>query len=150
MRSTEIANLRLKGISNSPNWCVRFYGVGISDESGALTLPASRAMASSRFPRKLSPLMLNTVASSKIRLRAHSWASSSLKLVLQWDGCLLLVKTILKLPSLLYLRSIRSKNSRVFSLSNSQRPTSSIIRQDGRTRPLRTADSFPVRLSCPN
>lgn len=69
---------------------------------------------------------------------------------LQCEGCLLLVNTILKLPSLLYLRSIRSKNRRVFSLSNSQCPTSSIIRQDGRTKPLSTEASFPARLAAVN
>lgn len=118
--STEIANLRPKEIANNPDWCVRFYGVGTSDEAGAFTLLVCRATVSSFLPRKLSPLILNTVASSKIRSSAQSRASSSLKLVRQWDGCLLLVKTMLKLPSLLYLRSIKSKNSRVFSLSNSQ------------------------------
>ena len=127
-----------------------FYGVGFSEESGAFTLLVCRATVSSFFPRKLSPLMVNTVASSKILSRAHSKASSSLKLPLQCEGCLLLVNTILKLPSLLYLRSIRSKNRRVFSLSNSQCPTSSIIRQDGRTKPLSTEASFPARLAAVN
>src|SRR5699024_11632532 len=50
---------------------------------------------------------------------------------------------MLKLPSLLYLRSIRSKNSRVFSLSKAQWPISSIIRQEGRIRPLRQESVFP-------
>ena len=127
-----------------------FYRVGVSEESGAFTLLVCRATVSSFLPRKLSPLMLNTVASSKIRSRAQSRASSSLKLLRQWDGCLLLVNTILKLPSLLYLLSIRSKNSRVFSLSDSQWPTSSIIRQEGRTRPLRTDASLPARLAAVN
>lgn len=85
------------------------------------------------FPRKLSPFILNTVASSKIRSTAHRRESSTLKLFLRWDGCLLLVKTMLELPSLLYLRSMRSKNSCVLSLSNSRWPTSLIMRQEGRT-----------------
>ena len=68
-----------------------FYRVGVSEESGAFTLLVCRATVSSFLPRKLSPLMLNTVASSKIRSRAQSRASSSLKLLRQWDGCLLLV-----------------------------------------------------------
>lgn len=65
-----------------------FYRVGVSEESGAFTLLVCRATVSSFLPRKLSPLMLNTVASSKIRSRAQSRASSSLKLLRQWDGCL--------------------------------------------------------------
>ena len=93
MGSTEIANLRSKENANNPDWFIRFYGIGVSEESGAFTLLVCSATVSSRFPRKLSPFMLNTVASSKIRSRAHSSASSSLKLVLQWDGCLLLVNT---------------------------------------------------------
>lgn len=87
-------------------------------------------MVSSFFPRKLSHLMLNTMASSKIRSREHSNASSSLKLLLHSDGFLLLVNTIMKWLSLLYLRSITSKNRRVFSLSNPQCRTSSIIKQE--------------------
>ena len=89
------------------------------------------------LPRKLSPRILNTSASSKMRSRAHRSASSSLKISRHRAGFLLLVKTVLKLPSLLYLRSTKSKNRRVFSRSNSQWPISSIIRQEGRTKEFR-------------
>ena len=82
------------------------------------------------LPRKLSPRILNTSASSKMRSRAHRSASSSLKISRHRAGFLLLVKTVLKLPSLLYLRSTKSKNRRVFSRSNSQWSISSIIRQE--------------------
>lgn len=44
------------------------------------------------------------------------------------------------------LRSIMSKNIRVFSLSNTHRPTSSIIRHDGFTRPLIVELSRPYFL----
>ena len=71
------------------------------------------------LPRKLSPRILNTSASSKMRSRAHRSASSSLKISRHRAGFLLLMKTVLKLPSLLYLRSTKSKNRRVFSRSNS-------------------------------
>ena len=40
-----------------------------------------------------------------------------------------------------------SKNRRVFALSNSQWPISSIIRQEGLTRLARSGPSFPVRLA---
>jgi len=70
--------------------------VGISAEVGVLTLMVCRATAFIVLPRRLLPLMLNTVASSKLRSRAHSRVSFSLKLVLRRDGRLLLVKTILK------------------------------------------------------
>ena len=96
------------------------------------------------LPRKLSPRILNTSASSKMRSRAHRSASSLLKISRHRAGFLLLVKTVLKLPSLLYLRSTKSKNRRVFSRSNSQWPISSIIRQEGRTKEFRQEAVFPA------
>lgn len=58
---------------------------------------------------------MNTVASSKIRSRAHSSEESSLKNSPHLSGPLLLVNIIVFGPSLLYLRSIMSKNIRVCS-----------------------------------
>ena len=76
------------------------------------------------------------MASSKIRSSRQRSASSSSKHSFHWDGCLLLVNTVLNIPSLLYLLSITSKNSIVFSLSNLQWPISSIIRHGYLTRVL--------------
>jgi len=121
-----------------------------SGDSAAVVLPICREIFSSRLPLKLSPLIVKTVASSNIRSREHNSESSSLKTSLHCDGFLLLVKTMLKLPSFWYRLSIRSKNSRVFSLSNSQWPTSSMIRHDGRTRLLSTDASLPLRLAVVN
>ena len=64
-------------------------------------LPVCTETVSSFFPRKLSPRSLNTVASSKMRSSAHRSVESSLKSSRQRAGFLLLVKTMLKLPSLL-------------------------------------------------
>lgn len=79
---------------------------------------------------------MNTVASSNIRSRAHNREESSLKNSPHLSGPLLLVNIIVFGPSLLYLRSMTSKNIRVFSLSKTHLPISSMIRQDGFTRPF--------------
>ena len=34
----ETTNLSQREITNNPDWCVRIYGVGISEEAGAFTL----------------------------------------------------------------------------------------------------------------
>ena len=96
-----------------------------------MILSVSREMVSKFLPRKLLPLNLKTIASLKMRSNAHSKASDSSKLSFHNAGTLLLVKIILKELSLLYLLSIRSKNGRVFSLSNTQCPISSITRHEG-------------------
>jgi hypothetical protein len=75
--------------------------------------------------------------------KAQGRESSSLNLSHHVPDMELLVNTILKLPSLLYLRSTRSKKSQVFSASNTQYPTSSMIRQDGLTRLLMTFFLLP-------
>lgn len=53
-------------------------------------------IATNCLPRKLSPRILNTSASSKMRSRAHRSASSSLKISRHRAGFLLLVKTVIK------------------------------------------------------
>ena len=72
-----------------------------ASSSTAFTLPVCTETVSSFFPRKLSPRSLNTVASLKMRSSAHRSVESSLKSSRQRAGFLLLVKTMLKLPSLL-------------------------------------------------
>ena len=103
-----------------------------------MILSVSREMVSKFLPQKLLPLNLKTVASLKMRSNAHSKASDSSKLSFHNAGTLLLVNVILKELSLLYLLSIRSKNGRVFSLSNTQCPISSIMRHERLTSPFST------------
>ena len=95
------------------------------------------------YPDNCYPQIMKTVAIAKIRSRANIKEESPLKHSPQVFGLLLLVKIMVFGPSLLYRRSMMSKNIRVFSLSNTQRPTSSIIRQEGLTSPLIVELSLP-------
>ncbi len=70
--------------------------------------------------------------------------------ILTPESRVLVADVILKLPSLLQHRSIRSKNSRVFSVSKAQWSISSIIRRVGHTKPLRPESVFPERLAAAN
>lgn len=84
-----------------PRLANKYYSCWSAIGSTAFTLPVCTETVSSFFPRKLSPRSLNTVASSKMRSSAHRSVESSSKSSRQRAGFLLLVKTMLKLPSLL-------------------------------------------------
>ena len=100
--STEIANQSSDRKTKQPRLANKYYSSCWSASSStAFTLPVCTETVSSFFPRKLSPRSLNTVASSKMRSSAHRSVESSLKSSRQRAGFLLLVKTMLKLPSLL-------------------------------------------------
>ena len=99
--STEIANQSSDRKTKQPRLTNKYYSCWSAIGSTAFTLPVCTETVSSFFPRKLSPRSLNTVASSKMRSSAHRSVESSLKSSRQRAGFLLLVKTMLKLPSLL-------------------------------------------------
>lgn len=84
------------------------------------------------------------MAASKVLSNAQSNESSSRKKSLHLFGVRLLVKIMQFGPSLLHLRSIISKNRRVFSMSKMLLPISSIIRHDGLTSPDIALLSVPV------
>ena len=99
--STEIANQSSDRKTKQPRLANKYYSCWSVIGSTAFTLPVCTETVSSFFPRKLSPRSLNTVASSKMRSSAHRSVESSSKSSRQRAGFLLLVKTMLKLPSLL-------------------------------------------------
>lgn len=89
---------------------------------------------------------MNTVVSSKISSKGQSRESLSEKLPFRSAEFLLLVNTMLLLFSFVRRLSLRLKNILVFSLSNSQCPTSSIIR-NGNGDQLIDCPSFCSQLS---